>query len=104
MRFFFVLFVVMVAALLDSGFAVLAHKKKHQLNLPHEVVFHGLNVDLDKFKSSEPIVMDTSAIEALEASEHKELDTEEDMLKKVETEYLGSDLHKEALTAKFYGM
>lgn len=76
------------------------HKKKHQLNLPHTVTFHGLNFDMDQYRPA-PARLDTSQISMLEDQEKKEIQTEEDMLKKVENEYLGSDLHKEALSLKY---
>lgn len=93
---------VVFVSVLAGAAAVTApvHRKKHKLNLPHTVTFHGLNVDLDQYKPG-PVHVDMSQISALEDQERKEIQLEEDILKKVETEYLNSDLHKEALRLKY---
>ena len=80
------------------------HRHSSIADLPHTITFHGLHVDLDQLK---PPVRETGMdalskqISTIQEKEHSQLVAEEEAIKKVETEFLNSDLHKEALAIKF---
>ncbi len=79
------------------------HRKNPFANMPHEVVIHTPKFDIEKFKPPKELhFMDNEMkkIKEIEAREMDELKAEENAIKKVEADYLASDLHKEALEMK----
>ena len=80
------------------------HRKNPFSNMPHEVVIHTPKFDIEKYKPPKELhIMENEMqkVKELEAKEMEELKAEEAAIKKVETDYLASDLHKEALHMQF---
>ena len=81
------------------------HRKNPFSNMPHEVVIHTPKFDIEKYRPPKELhIMENEMqkIKQLEAREMDELKAEEAAIKKVETDYLASDLHKEALHMKLF--
>ena len=80
------------------------HKRHSNIeNLNHKIVVHGHKFDMDPYKPPAKVpglenVMEK--IRQIEDEEEADVRKEQDVIKKVEEEYLNSDLHKEALTLK----
>jgi hypothetical protein len=103
MKFFATVFLMVTAGTADHPGKFRKHAH-HQLNLPHEVVFRGLAVDMDQYRPPAHIPgmeSEMAEISRMEAQEKKEIEAEEKILLNVQKEYLNSDLHKEAMTLKF---
>ena len=98
---FFCLFAVTAAR--TEG-PIRKHKHSTVIDLPHKITFNGLHLDLDQFKPrASETGMDSLKAEIVKIGEkeHQQLQAEQDVIKKVENEFLESDLHKEAMTLKF---
>ncbi len=83
------------------------HRKNPFANMPHQVVLHKSRFDLEKYKPPKELhIMDKEMqkIKEIEEKEHEELKAEESAIKKVESDYLASDLHKEAMETRFYNV
>ena len=79
------------------------HRKNPFANMPHEIVIHTPKFDIEKYKPPKELhIMEDQMkkIKEIEAKEMEELKAEESAIKKVETDYLASDLHKEAVEMK----
>jgi signal recognition particle receptor subunit beta len=79
------------------------HRKNPFSNMVHEIAIHTPKLDLEQYKPPKELhIMEDQMkeIQSIEAKETDELRAEEDVIKKVETDYLASDLHKEAVEMK----
>jgi hypothetical protein len=79
------------------------HRKNPFANMAHEIVIHTPKLDLEKYKPPKELhIMEDQMkqIRDIEAKETEELKAEENAIKKVETDFLASDLHKEAVEMK----
>jgi hypothetical protein len=81
--------------------------KKHSNidNLNHKITLHGHKLDVDQYKPPVKIPGLEAMIEKIhqvEDEEESEVKNEQEVIRKVEDEFLNSDLHKEALSMKLF--